>query len=95
MKKILLSAVAMAAMSVSVFAIDGKITEINFMAAGHVWISVTDASGTIVSKDIAAAGDIRKSMIAAALTAKSTNSDVTAYEGTVDGLYGWKSIRIK
>jgi len=95
MKKILFSLVAMGLMSVSSFADTGKIGAINFASNGAVWVDLVIAENNIKTKKIAASGDIKKSLIAAILTAKSTNSDVTMWPGTIDGITGWKNVIIK
>ncbi len=98
MKKVLMSVVAMGVMAVSAFGLEGKIGTVNFAANGKVWVTLVPADSTItpLTKPIAAGtDDIKKAMIAAVLTAKSTNADVIVYNGTVDGVTGWKSIQLK
>ena len=96
MKKILLSVVAMAVMSVSAFALDGKIGTVNFAANGKVWVTIVPADASAEqTKELASSGDVKKAMTAAVLTAKSTNADVIVYQGTVDGITGWQSIQLK
>ena len=98
MKKILLSAVAMAVMSVSAFADTGTIGKLNFAANGAVWIDlqINGDANVVVSKQLAAAtDDTKKALIAAILTAKSTGATVTMWAGTVHGVTGWKNVILK
>ncbi len=97
MKKMITAIAVMGLMAVSAFGLDGKIGTVNFAANGKVWVTVIPADTTVapITKELASSGDIKKAMTAAVLTAKSTNADVIVYQGTVDGISGWKSIQLK
>jgi len=96
MKKLLAAVVAMGVMSVSAFALDGKIGEVNFATNGKIWVQVVPTQGASVTKVlISLTADMKKAMIAAVLTAKSTDATVTVWPGTINGVTGWKNIILK
>jgi hypothetical protein len=96
MNKLITALVAMGIMSVSTFALDGKIGKVNFTPTGVVWVDVVDGNNVTTTKQlIAATADIKKVLIAAVLTAKSTSAEVTVWPGTLDGVTGWKNIILK
>ena len=95
MRKLFLATIAVSLMSISAFAIDGKIGKLNFAATGKVWVEILVPDEDPVTKAIAAEGDVLKALTAAALTAKSTNADISVYQGTVGEITGWQSIILK
>ncbi len=96
MKKLLFSAFLIGAMSSNLMAIDGTVSSITAKDDGSIRVDVTDAGSHVTSKALAGTTDAIKAMLAIALTAKTTNSDVTVYGGTAgNGTVGWKTIIIK
>lgn len=96
MKKILLAVSIVSMISTSLMATDGTIVSILSKFDGTVSVGIiNDADGLTINKPIVGTPESVKSMLAIALTAKSTNSPVTVYSGTVTEGTGWKSITIK
>ena len=96
MKKIFLTALAVSLLSVSAFAIDGKIGKIKADAPGdRIIVGIVDASGAeLEARVLEGTPDQIKTALALVLTAKSTNADVTL--ATVGGRGGtWTNVIIK
>ena len=94
MKNILVATVAFAALSISAFAAEGKIGKIEFYESGSVKVVLILADGSKDNRQLVSTGDVKKSQIAAILTAKSMNYDVELKPGTIDGVSGWKAVNL-
>ena len=95
MKKIFLTALAVSLLSVSAFAADGKIGIIKVDGANdRILVQVVDTTGAdLGTKKLIGSADQIKAALAVALTAKSTNADVTLVE--VAGAGGWSNVILK
>lgn len=95
MKKSLLVGIVAGLMSTSAFAFDGTIGAINFAANGNITVPIVGDTETKTYL-LVGTGDVRKAMIAALLTAKSTGGQVSAYPGPDEnGVYGWNKLILK
>lgn len=91
-----MATLAICLMSASAFAFDGKVGELTFSGVnGNLVVPIVGAAETktylLVSND----AEMKKAMVAALLTAKTANMDVTAYPGTANGTTGWIKIILK
>lgn len=95
MKKIFLAVLAVSLLSVSAFAIDGKIGKIKVDGPGEkIIVGLLDGNGNqIAAKKLVGSADQIKASLAVALTAKSMNADVTLVEVANAG--GWSNVIIK
>lgn len=92
MKKLLLSIVAVGLMSTSLMAIEGKVNYIKVKNDGSITVEILKADTTVKENLLVGTADAVKAMLAMALTAKTTDSTVTVYSGTVDEGTGWKTL---
>ena len=88
MKKLMMSLIVMAAISVNAYALTGTVTVVQALSDGTLKVKVTDGTVTQL-KLLVGTPDAVKAMYAAALTAKSTGSEVYAKPGTYDSVDGW------
>ena len=95
MKKMFLAALAVGLLSVSAFGIDGKIGRIKVDGPNNlIIIAILDANGMeVAAKRLVGTPDQIKAGLAIALTAKTTNADVTLVEVANAG--GWSNIIIQ
>ena len=92
MKKMFFTALAVCLLSISAFAVDGKIGMIKIDAVGDkIIIGIVDANNAqIAAKKLVGTDDKIKAALAVALTAKSLNANVTLVE--VSGAGGWSNV---
>lgn len=90
MKKLIMSLVAMGAMAVSAFGINGTITDVTVKADGTLLVKVGTSQ-----KVLTGTAEAKKAMYATALTAKTTGATVTAIGGTFNSQSGWVTLKLQ
>ena len=96
MKKILFVAAAVSVISSSLMATDGTVNSIKVKSDGVVAMEIVNsADQSLINKPLVGTADAVKAMLAIALTAKTSNSNITVFSGTVPEGTGWKTIVIK
>ena len=95
MRKIFLAALAVSLLTVSAFAVDGKIGMIKIDGpANNIIIGIVDANNVqMAAKKLVGDPDQIKAALAVALTAKSMNANVTLVE--VSNAGGWSNVIIR